>query len=74
VSRGILAPKGTPSDVLAKLESACAATVKEPAFVDSMKKQATDVEYLDRKAYGAWLKQNDELNKGLAKDLGLLKR
>ena len=74
VSRGIFAPKGTPGDALAKLESSCAATVKDPAFEDSMKKQATDVHYLDRKAYAAWLKQNDELNKGLAKDLGLLKR
>jgi tripartite-type tricarboxylate transporter receptor subunit TctC len=74
VSRGIFAPKGTPNDVLAKLESACAATVKEAAFVDSMKKQATDVHFLDRKAYASWLKQNDDLNKGLAKDLGLLKR
>ncbi len=74
VSRGVLAPKGTPGAVLAKLESACAATVKEPAFAESMKKQATDVAYLDRKAYAAWLKENDELNKNLAKDLGLLKR
>lgn len=74
VSRGILAPKGTPGPVLAKLESACAATVKEPAFAESMKKQATDVAYLDRKAYASWLKENDELNKNLAKDLGLLKR
>jgi tripartite-type tricarboxylate transporter receptor subunit TctC len=74
VSRGLLAPKGTPVEALAKLESACAATVKEPAFIDSMRKQATDVHYLGRSAYGAWLKQNDELNKGLAKDLGLLKR
>jgi tripartite-type tricarboxylate transporter receptor subunit TctC len=74
VSRGLFAPKGTPGDVLAKLESACAATVKEPAFADAMKKQATDVQYLDRKAYASWLRQNDELNKGLAKDLGLLKR
>jgi len=39
-----------------------------------MKKQATDVRYLDRKSYATWLRQNDELNKGLAKDLGLLKR
>ena len=39
-----------------------------------MKKQGTDVRYLDRKAYAEWLKQNDELNKTLAKDLGLLKR
>jgi tripartite-type tricarboxylate transporter receptor subunit TctC len=74
VSRGVLAPKGTPGAVLAKLESACAATVKEPAFAESMKKQATDVAYLDRKAYAAWLKENDDLNKNLAKDLGLLKR
>jgi hypothetical protein len=48
--------------------------VKEPAFAESMKKQATDVAYLDRAAYAAWLKKNDELNKGLARDLGLLKR
>ncbi len=74
VNRGLLAPKGTPADVLAKLESSCAAAAKEPAFVDSMKKQATDVRYMGRKQYAEWLKGNDELNKTLAKDLGLLKR
>jgi len=74
VNRGIVAPKGTPDAVLAKLESACAATVKEPAFAESMKKQATDVRYMDRKTYAAWLKQNDDLNKNLAKELGLSKR
>jgi tripartite-type tricarboxylate transporter receptor subunit TctC len=74
VNRGLVAPKGTPAPVLAKLEAACAASVKEPAFADSMKKQATDVRFLDRTAYAAWLKQNDELNRNLAKDLGLLKR
>jgi tripartite-type tricarboxylate transporter receptor subunit TctC len=74
VSRGIMAPKGTPADVLAKLESACAAAAKEPAFAEAMKKQGTEVRYLDRKAYAAWLKQTDELNKTIAKDLGLLKR
>ena len=36
--------------------------------------QGTDVSYLDRKAYAEFLKENDELNKELAKDLGLLKR
>jgi tripartite-type tricarboxylate transporter receptor subunit TctC len=74
VSRGIMAPKGTPADVLAKLESACAAAAKDPAFAEAMKKQGTDVRYLDRKAYSAWLKQADELNRTIAKDLGLLKR
>ena len=74
VNRGIMAPKGTPAEAIAKLESGCAAAVKDPSFADSMKKQATDVRYLDRKAYAGWLKQNDDLNRTLAKDLGLLKR
>jgi len=74
VNRGINVPKGTPAPVISKLESACASAVKEPAFADSMKKQATDVRYMDRAAYAGWLKQNDELNKNLAKDLGLSKR
>jgi putative tricarboxylic transport membrane protein len=74
VERGIMAPKGTPGDVLAKLEAACVQATKEPAFAESMKKQGTDVKYLDRKAYTEYLKKLDDLNRDLAKDLGLLKR
>jgi hypothetical protein len=32
------------------------------------------VRYMDRNAYASWLKKNDDLNRNLAKDLGLLKR
>jgi tripartite-type tricarboxylate transporter receptor subunit TctC len=74
VNRGIMVPKGAPADVIAKLESSCAAAAKDPAFAEAMKKQGTDVRYMDRKAYAEWLKKNDELNRNLAKDLGLLKR
>ena len=74
VSRGLLAPKGTPNDVLTKLEAACGQAAKDPAFVESMKKQGTDVPYLDRKGYAEFLKKNDVLNKDLSRDLGLLKR
>jgi tripartite-type tricarboxylate transporter receptor subunit TctC len=75
VSRGITVPKGTPADVLAKLEGACAQeAANDPAFAESMKKQGTAVRYLDRKAYGEFMKQNDAVNKELARDLGLLKR
>ena len=74
VNRGIMAPKGTPRDVLAKLGSSCAAAAKEPEFAQAMKLQGTDVRYLDAGAYAKWLKQNDDLNRNLAKDLGLLKR
>jgi tripartite-type tricarboxylate transporter receptor subunit TctC len=74
VNRGILVPKGTPAPVIAKLESSCAAAAKEPAFAASMKLQATDVRYMDRKNYSEWLVKSDQMNKELAKDLGLLKR
>jgi tripartite-type tricarboxylate transporter receptor subunit TctC len=74
VNRGIMAPKGTPADVIARVESSCAAAAKEPAFADAMKKQGTDVRFMDRKTYTEWLKKNDDLNKNLAKDLGLSKR
>jgi tripartite-type tricarboxylate transporter receptor subunit TctC len=74
VNRGLIVPKGTPAEAIAKLGAACAAAVKEPAFAEAMKKQGTDVRYMDRAAYTEWLKKNDDLNKNLAKDLGLSKR
>jgi tripartite-type tricarboxylate transporter receptor subunit TctC len=74
VSRGILAPKGTPNEILSKLESACSQASKDPAFAASMKSQGTDVLYLDRKGYAEFLKQNDVLNKDLSRELGILKR
>lgn len=74
INRGVMAPKGTPAAVLAKLESSCAAAAKEPAYADAMRLQGTAVRYLGAKAYAQWLKQSDELNRNIAQDLGLLKR
>jgi tripartite-type tricarboxylate transporter receptor subunit TctC len=74
VNRGVMTPKGTPADVIAKLGSSCAAAAKEPEFAQAMKLQGTDVRYMDRATYGKWLKETDDLNRNLAKDLGLLKR
>ena len=74
VNRGLLAVKGTPPDVMAKLEAACAAAAKEPAFAAAMKDQGTVVNYLNAKEYADFLKKNDALNRDLAKDLGMLKR
>ena len=74
VNRGIMVPKGTPQDVIAKLGSACAAAAKEPEFGKAMQLQGTAVRYMARPGYAKWLKQNDDLNHQLAKDLGLLKR
>jgi tripartite-type tricarboxylate transporter receptor subunit TctC len=74
VTRGLVVPKGTPADLVAKLESACQKATSEPKFAEDMAKQGTAVKYLDRKAYAEFLKKNDQLNKDLARDLGLLKK
>ncbi|MCG6950949.1 MAG: tripartite tricarboxylate transporter substrate binding protein [Betaproteobacteria bacterium] len=74
VNRGLVAPKGTPPDVMAKLGAACAGAATNPAFAEQMKKHGTIVHYLDAKGYTAFLKKNDAVNKQLAKELGLLKR
>src|SRR5918992_779490 len=57
VNRGVMVPKGTPADAVAKLSEACAAATKDPAFADAMKKQGTDVRYMDRAAYSKWLQE-----------------
>jgi tripartite-type tricarboxylate transporter receptor subunit TctC len=74
VNRGLLAPKGTPADALAKLRSACAVAAKDPGFPAQMKKHGTLVRFLDHKAYGDFLRTNDKQNRDLAKELGMLKR
>ncbi len=74
INRGVVAPKGAPEPVLARLESACEKVTKDPAFAEAMRKQGTDVQFLGRKAYAEFFKKNDQLNKDLASELGLLKR
>ncbi len=74
VNRGLIAPKGTPAEALGKLRSACGAAAKDPAFAEALKKHGTLVRYLDERAYAEFFRNNDALNKELAKDLGMLKR
>jgi tripartite-type tricarboxylate transporter receptor subunit TctC len=74
VTRGLMVPKSTPADIVTKLGDACQKATSEAKFAEDMAKQGTFVRYLDRNAYTAFLKENDELNKTLARDLGLLKR
>jgi tripartite-type tricarboxylate transporter receptor subunit TctC len=74
VNRGLVAPKGTPADVLAKLRSACGRAAKESGLADALKKHGTLVRYLDERGYAMFFKANDDSNKALAKDLGMLKR
>jgi tripartite-type tricarboxylate transporter receptor subunit TctC len=70
VNRGIVAPKGTPEAALAKLEDACSKAARDPAVIESMKKQGTLVEFLNRKAYAEFFQKNDKTNADLSQALG----
>ena len=43
-------------------------------IAEAMAKQGTDVRFMDRKADAEFLRHNDQVNKDLARDLGLLKQ
>jgi len=51
----IYAPKGTPDDILAKLEGACRAALADSKVVEILEKQAQPVDFRDRKALGAFV-------------------
>lgn len=74
VNRGLMVPKGTPADVVAKLNDACGKAAKEPEYAKAMLLQGTEVRYMDPKDYAAYLKKTDAQTKDIAKALGLLKR
>ena len=74
VNRGIMVPKGTPANIVAKLDDACAKATKEPEFAKAMLLQGTEVRYMNAKAYGEFLKKSDVQTKDISKALGLLKR
>ena len=74
VNRGFAVPKGTPANVKAKLENACAVAAKDPSFAEAMKQQGTQVHYLGAKDYAAFMEKDAKITKDLTKDLGLLKR
>jgi putative tricarboxylic transport membrane protein len=74
VNRGLVAPKGTPPAVLAKLRAACGVAAKDPSLVEAFKKQGTLVRYLDEIAYGRFFKTSDDETVEVARELGMLKR
>ncbi len=74
VNRGLVAPKGTPAAVLAKLRSACGKAAADASLVESLKKHGTLVRYLDERGYAKFFRKNDAESKEVAKDLGMLKR
>ncbi|MGH1479218.1 MAG: Bug family tripartite tricarboxylate transporter substrate binding protein [Geminicoccales bacterium] len=54
LERGIVAPKGTPEDVVAHWAEVFKAAAEEPAFVESMTAKGTGIEFQGPEEYRAW--------------------
>ncbi len=74
VNRGYVVPKGTPEPAVAKLEELCQKVSTDPAFVEAMKKQGTDVNFLGRKAYAEFMAKQDAWTAELVQALGLKRK
>jgi tripartite-type tricarboxylate transporter receptor subunit TctC len=73
VWRGVGAPKGTPKEVLAKLEAAFAQAVKDKAFIDAAQKFGFTVNYQPGAAFTKFLHGQDELVGRLMKRINVKK-
>ncbi|MDA3919434.1 MAG: tripartite tricarboxylate transporter substrate binding protein [Salinisphaera sp.] len=69
VTRGIVAPKGTPISKIETLDAALKKESKNPAFIKSVNNAGAEVEFMDHKAYRAYLSKSDATIKRLSKKL-----
>jgi tripartite-type tricarboxylate transporter receptor subunit TctC len=53
---GIFAPAGTPEAVMEKLDGACARTLRTPSVVETMTRASHPIRYLDRTAFGTYVR------------------
>ncbi len=71
--RGITVPRGTPPEVIARLEQAVAKAVKSQEFVDFMKNRGFGILYKGSKAFATFMAEGDAAMGTLMKEVGLAK-
>lgn len=71
--RGLAAPKGTPNDVVMKLEAAAKMAVESDAFQDASKKIGFIPAFQDHETFAETIASDDEFYGDLLNELGLTK-
>ncbi|MEM9476959.1 MAG: tripartite tricarboxylate transporter substrate binding protein [Pseudomonadota bacterium] len=69
---GLVAPAGTPEDVLNTLSEACAVAVTDQAFIDGMAAARQVIDYQGREEFQAFYAQQFANNRQLLVDIGLI--
>lgn len=67
--RGILAPKGTPPEVVKKIHEALYAATQDKDFKDFMMKSGFSIDYMDSKAFGLFMEEEDKVSKRISEQL-----
>ena len=70
---GIVAPDGTPDDVVQKLSDACGAATQGPNFTKVTTATSTNVQYMDSAEFETFVQSEFEKNGQVLKDAGLSK-
>jgi tripartite-type tricarboxylate transporter receptor subunit TctC len=68
---GMLAPAGTPKEIIEKLQGTISAALNRPSFRDNFLRQGSEVMNLDPAAFDALIKAELEIFAKLAKDMNL---
>jgi tripartite-type tricarboxylate transporter receptor subunit TctC len=68
----IMAPKGTPDDIVKKLEDAFGQAMRQPAFINGMKELRLTVNYRNSKELTEYVAHNYDAFAKLLKELGLI--
>jgi len=72
--RGFFAPKGTPKDRIAFLDSAFKKTLEDPECIEALHKVSQEPKYMDSEKYKDFYRKQDATIATLAKELGINKR
>ncbi|MCE8013026.1 tripartite tricarboxylate transporter substrate binding protein [Halomonas daqingensis] len=60
ITRGLVAPKGTPEHALVRLEEALANVAQKDTFIEQVNNVGADVRFMDREAYRDYLLRTDD--------------
>jgi tripartite-type tricarboxylate transporter receptor subunit TctC len=72
-SRGLVAPKGTSAAVIDHYVTLLKAAASDPSVQKQMAAKGTDIVFISKKEYGAFMKKSFENMKKLAVKIGLYK-
>jgi tripartite-type tricarboxylate transporter receptor subunit TctC len=70
--QGFFAPRGIPSDILARINAAIRDALKDPEVLGHLAKIGVNVTYLPPEEFGEFLKKDDARTKELVSELGLM--